>query len=218
MGDFTAGQAIEDGASRQGANARMDSPRALFFKEFLRRPAMIGSIIPTSRRTIDAMLAPVDWATVKLFVEYGPGVGTFCEPILERLAPDATLIAIDTNEVFVDYVARRFRDSRFVAVHGSAADVNEIIAAHGFDHADHVLSGLPFSTLPPGIGPQIAEATQRVLRPGGSFLVYQYSSAVLKLLNPLFDSIDHDVIWRNIPPCDLFWAHKSPETPADPGA
>src|SRR3546814_11814239 len=93
------------------------------------------------------MLRPVDWKTTKLFVEYGPGVGTFCRPILEHLPGDATLIAIDTNEDFIDYLTKDIRDSRFVAVHGSAADVEAIVAAHGFEQADYVLSGLPFSTL-----------------------------------------------------------------------
>ena len=46
---------------------------------------MVGSIIPSSRVLIDKMLGPVDWANTKLFVEYGPGVGTFTKPVLERL-------------------------------------------------------------------------------------------------------------------------------------
>ena len=67
------------------------------------------------------MLSRVDWSRAKLFVEYGPGVGTFCGTILERLAPDATLLVIDTNPVFIDYLRRKFADTRFIAVHGSAA-------------------------------------------------------------------------------------------------
>ncbi len=172
---------------------------------------MIGSVIPSSKRTIEAMLSRVDWASTRLFVEYGPGVGTFCATILERLPADATLLVVDTNEVFVDYLRRKFADSRLVAVHGSAADVNEIVAAHGFDTADYVLSGLPFSTLPKGVGPAIIEATHRVLRPGGSFLIYQYSAYVLPLLEPVFERIDRDLEWWNVPPCGLFWAHKAAE-------
>src|SRR3546814_3804088 len=87
----------------------------------------------------------------------------------DTLFPYTTLfrsIAIDTNEDFVDYLREDIRDSRFIAVHGSAADVEEIIRAHGFEKADYVLSGLPFSTLPAGVGPAIAVATHRVLRPG----------------------------------------------------
>lgn len=205
MADQALGSSVDAG-KRSSASI---SPFALFFREFLRHPVMIGSIIPSSRRTIDAMLAPVDWGRTKLFVEYGPGVGTFCATILERLPADATLLVIDTNPVFIDYLRRKFTDSRFVAAHGSAADVNDIVAAHGFEKADYVLSGLPFSTLPTGVGPAIAEATHQVLAPGGSFLIYQYSAYVLTLLEPLFESIDRDLEWWNIPPCGLFWAHKA---------
>ena len=58
-------------------------------------------------------------------------------------------------------------DSRFVAVEGSAADVERIVAEHGHEAADYVLSGLPFSTLPDGVGPAIAAATYRIIRPEG---------------------------------------------------
>lgn len=209
MGEFSAEQALDGGAGGLGSGAAARSPFALFFREFLRHPAMIGSIIPSSRRTIESMLAPVDWAKTKLFVEYGPGVGTFCGTILDHLAPDATLLVIDTNPTFIAYLRRKFADSRFIAANGSAADVNDIIAAYGFDQADYILSGLPFSTLPPGVGEAIAEATHRALRAGGSFLVYQYSPYVLRLIEPLFESIDRDLEWWNIPPCGLFWAHKA---------
>src|SRR5215207_5552321 len=83
---------------------RAESPRWQFLRGFLKHPVMVGSIIPSSKLLIDRMLDPVDWDRTKLFVEYGPGVGTFTRPILERLGPDATLIAIDTNPDFVKYL------------------------------------------------------------------------------------------------------------------
>lgn len=185
-----------------------ESPLGMFFRGFLKHPVMVGSIIPSSGKLIAKMLGRVDWANTKLFVEYGPGVGTFCGHILERMAPDATLIAIDTNPDFIGYLRRRITDSRFVAVEGSAADVREIIARHGFEHADYVLSGLPFSTLPAGIGPKIASETAGALRPGGAFLVYQFSPKVRDFLDPEFERIDHDVEMWNIPPAQLYWAWK----------
>src|SRR3546814_13665588 len=78
----------------------------------------------------DVCSSDLDWKNTKLFVEYGPGVGTSCRPVLEHLPGDATLIAIDTNEDFIDYLKKDIRDSRFIAVHGSAADVEAIVAAH----------------------------------------------------------------------------------------
>jgi phospholipid N-methyltransferase len=201
---------------RQGAKLKRNiltalGPWGVFFEGFLRHPVMVGSIIPSSRFTIARMLGPVNWDECRLFVEYGPGVGTFCRPVLERLRRDGALIVIDTNPLYIDYLTRTITDSRFTAVLGSAADVEDIIRAHGHDHADYVLSGLPFSTLPDGIGPAIAEATHRVLRPGGAFLVYQFSARARDFMARHFARIDQDFELWNILPCQLFWGWKDAE-------
>ena len=74
------------------AAAGVSSPWAMFLKGFVKHPVMVGSIVPSSVKLIRKMLGPVDWENTKLFVEYGPGVGTFCRHILERMAPDVVLM------------------------------------------------------------------------------------------------------------------------------
>lgn len=185
---------------------RSPSPHWQFLRGFLKNPVMVGSIIPSSRVLIDKMLRPVEWESTRLFVEYGPGVGTFTRPILERLGPEARLVTIDTSPDFTRYLKESIDDPRLVPVTGSAADVEEILAQRGLGRADYVLSGLPFSTLPPGIGEAIAEATAAVVRPGGAFLVYQFSPKVRDFIDPHFDRIERGFEWINVPPATLFWA------------
>jgi phospholipid N-methyltransferase len=170
---------------------------------------MVGSIVPSSDRTIAKMLSPVDWDECKLFVEYGPGVGTFCRPVLDRLPRGGELLVIDTNPLFIDYLKHEIRDSRFHAVLGSAEDVEAIVRSLGHDHADYVLSGLPFSTLPDGVGPEIAAATYRVVRSGGAFLTYQFSTTARDLTARHFERVDTGFTWLNIPPCLLAWGWKA---------
>lgn len=195
-------------ANRRFARKGSGNPLWHFLRGFIKHPVMVGSIIPSSRATVDKMLAPVDWENCRLFVEFGPGVGTFTEHVLRHMAPDASLIAIDTNPDFVRYLRAKFTDSRLIPVTGSAADVRQIIADCGFEHADYVLSGLPFSTLPAGIGPKIAEETHAALRPGGAFLVYQFKAKARDYMAPHFKRIDKGHEWANIPPCHLFWGWK----------
>ena len=199
-----------DEARRVGRSARgaAGGPLWHFLKGFIKHPLMVGSIIPSSRAMVDKMLAPVDWSTCKLFVEYGPGVGTFTEHVLRHMAPDATLIAIDTNPDFIRYLRGKFTDSRLFPVTGSAADVRQIIADCGFEQADYILSGLPFSTLPAGIGPKIAEESYEAIRPGGAFLVYQVKARARDFMAAHFKRIDKGFEWANIPPCHLFWGWK----------
>jgi phospholipid N-methyltransferase len=187
---------------------RSHSPQWQFLRGFLKHPVMVGSIIPSSRVLIEKMLGPVDWANTRLFVEYGPGVGTFTRALLDRLSSDATLVTIDTNPDFTRYLKQSIDDPRLVAVTGSAADVEKILAEHGLGSADYVLSGLPFSTLPPGVGDSIAKATANVIRPGGAFLVYQFSPKVRDFIAPHFGKIERGFEWINVPPATLFWAYK----------
>jgi phospholipid N-methyltransferase len=192
---------------------RSKSPQWQFLRGFLKNPVMVGSIIPSSRVLIDKMLEPVDWATTRLFVEYGPGVGTFTRPVLDRLGPDAILVTIDTNADFTHYLKQQIDDPRLVAITGSAADVEAILADRKLGEADYVLSGLPFSTLPPGVGDAIAEATAKVIRPGGAFLVYQFSPKVRDFIEPHFAPIKRGFEWINVPPATLFWAYKGKPKP-----
>jgi len=174
---------------------------------------MVGSIIPSSRVLIEKMLRPVDWETTKLFVEYGPGVGTFTRPLLDKLPENAKLVTIDTNPEFTNYLKESIDDERLIPVTGSAADVAEILKQRGLGKADYVLSGLPFSTLPPGVGDAIAKATSGVIRSGGAFLVYQFSPKVRDFIAPHFDQIDRGFEWINVPPATLFWAWKGKKKP-----
>lgn len=190
---------------------RGSSPKLHFLRGFLKHPVMVGSVIPSSRVLIEKMLAPVDWEQTRLFVEYGPGVGTFTRPILDKMHPDARLVAIDTNADFTNYLRDSIPDPRLIPVTGSAADVDSILRANGLDKADYVLSGLPFSTLPPGVGAKIARATAASLRPGGAFLVYQFSPKVHDIIEPHFARIDRGFEWVNVPPARLFWAWTAEE-------
>ncbi len=47
-----------------------------------------------------------------------------------------------------------------------------------------------------------------MIRPGGAFLVYQFSPKVRDFLDPHFARIDHDMEWWNVPPAQLYWSWK----------
>ncbi len=199
-----------NGGTREGLG-RLLGPLGVFFRGFMEEPRMVGSIIPSSKVTIDAMLDRVNWKECKLFVEYGPGVGTFCPHILDRLPPGGQLLVIDTNPRFIDYLNRTVQDDRFHAMLGSAADVESFVRTIGLEKADFILSGLPISTLPDGVADQIVEATRRVLRKNGAFLTYQFRPDARELTEAHFERVEKDFVWRNIPPCLLTWGWKTSE-------
>jgi len=178
----------------------------LFARNFIKHPKMLGSFIPSSRYLIDKTLAAVDWNRTRVFVEYGPGVGTFTTEVLRRMRPDATLLAIETNRDFVRFLGHKVRDPRLMVVNGSAAKVADELDRAGQGRADYVLSGIPFSTMPRELRESIVQATRDVLHPDGAFLVYQFSRGVLPDLQRTFGSVSQDFEPLNIPPAQVFVA------------
>ncbi len=177
----------------------------LFARNFLKHPRMLGSVIPSSRFLVNEMLDQVDWNRARVIVEYGPGVGTFTHKILKRLHPDGILVAIETNSDFVDFLQRDTTDPRLHLVPGSAADVGSILQRLGRGKADYIISGIPFSTMPPGLRDGIVRATRDALTPTGQFLVYQFSGGVLPNLKRTFGRVQQGFAPLNIPPARLYY-------------
>lgn len=178
---------------------------ALFAKNFFLHPMMLGSLIPSSAFLVKRLLSQVDWDRAEVIVEYGPGVGTFTRDILDRMRPDARLIAFELNPDFVDYLRSSLPDPRLRVVHGSAADVRHILEKQGHSHADYVISGIPFSTLQEDVRRDILVSTREVLQPDGALLVYQFSPKVLPYLQQIFPKVVRGFEPLNVLPAQLFF-------------
>jgi phospholipid N-methyltransferase len=177
----------------------------LFARNFFKHPRMLGSIIPSSRFLIHDLMRQVDWSRARVLVEYGPGVGNITTEVLRRMRPDARMIVFETNDDFVGFLRRAIPDPRLTVVHGSAADVGRVLGEMGLGQADCVISGIPFSTMPPEVGEAIVRATREALSPGGRFLVYQFSREVQRFLRREFKEIREAFEPLNILPARLYY-------------
>jgi phospholipid N-methyltransferase len=147
----------------------------------------------------------VDWERARVVVEYGPGVGTITQEILKRIRPDATLVAIELNPEFVEFLQNEIFDPRLRLVYGSAADVGSILKQLNLPHADYIISGIPYTLLPDSIRHLVIRESHRVLHPEGAFVVYQFTSTVLPYLRPTFTNVQQDFKLLNILPARIYY-------------
>jgi phospholipid N-methyltransferase len=183
----------------------------LFGRNFLKHPRMLGSLIPSSRFLVNHVLAEVDWDRAGVFLEYGPGVGTFTTEILRRMRPDGVLIALETNADFVRFLRGKLLDKRLHIIHGSAAEADNALASLQLSRADYVLSGIPYTTMSPEVRDLILRKTHSVLDPDGAFLVYQFTRTVLPYLQRVFGSVYQDFEPLNVMPARLFYCRHQVE-------
>jgi phospholipid N-methyltransferase len=179
--------------------------RLRFARIFLKNPVMLGAVLPSSRRLTRHLLDGVDWRSARVIVEYGPGVGTLTWEILQRMHPDAVLVAIEFNPDLVDHLRANFQDARLRIVHGSAADVRLILSKMSIPHADYIISGIPYSTLSKPDRERILLESNEALRQNGMLMVYQFTTAVLPHLQSVFKNVRQDFELLNILPARIFY-------------
>src|ERR1700730_8848697 len=203
MGSSHAQDTVSKNESQPGGTPQGDA--FLFALNFFRHPRMLGSIIPSSRFLIKQLLEPIDWEQARVIVEYGPWAGGITAEGLLRLRPDSMLIVIETNPGFVKSLRSSIQDERLHVVEASAEAVDEILRQYGQSNASYVISGIPFSTIPAPVRERILRKTCEVLKPGGSFLVYQFSTRVLQDLQRIFRYVRRQFEPLNVLPAHLFF-------------
>jgi len=174
-----------------------------FFKEFLKHPLQIGSVIPSSRFLERRVLEAAGVASATTVVELGSGTGGTTQAILEAMKPSAKLLSIEINPNFHNMV-RKIEDERLIAHLGSACELKDILAMYGLGAPEAVISGIPFSTMPHQIGCQVIEAVSTMLASNGCFVAYQFSDCVARLCRPHLGAAQMELEFINIPPMRVY--------------
>ena len=177
-----------------------------YVKVLLDDPA-VAAVTPSSKFIVDRVVKAMALEKAKVIVEYGAARGVITKRILEKMKPDAKLVAIEFNsELFKGL--KKLSDPRLILVRGDVREIEKILAQHGVDKVDAIVSGVPFSFFSNRGRHELLLKTSESLAPGGRFVAYQVTTHLIPLLKDYFSKIDTQFELRNIPPHFIFTAHK----------
>lgn len=200
-----------------------------FLREFLANPIATAAIAPSSRYLAAAMLKGVDAASLRSIVEFGPGTGVFTRAVLEALRAagntDCTFLAIELNPRMADSLRDEFaplndpasRGPRVTVLNDNALSLDRILRDAGRPHADFILSGLGWPSIPAAIRDGILEKTAAALPPGRQFRTFGYHIGLTlpgawgfrKTVRRLFSDVTiSPIVWRNLPPAFVYTCTK----------
>lgn len=186
-----------------------------FLTQFRRAPRSVGAIVPSSDALARAMIAPIDFATARTIVEFGPGTGVMTAAILKRLGPNTKYVGIEINAAFHRTLTIRYPNLQFF--NRGAQDVTDILAALGIDSCDAIVCGLPWASLPIELQNRIMAGMLQVLRPGGVFVTFAYlqglvlpaAGALRRRLKAEFSRVETTkIVWGNVPPAFAYVCYR----------
>lgn len=199
------------GMDQYGGMSIVDSLR--FAEAFMRNPAQVGAIAPSSPFLARYMLADLPLETGDSVIEFGPGTGAFTTA-LARMIPDVSqYLGIECDQRMIDVLRRRLPQLSFV--HGWAEQAHRLHGESALGPVKVIVSGLPFATLSRQAQDSIMSAVQQVLAPGGQFRTFQYAHSYnlpssvrfRRRMNERFEPVRRSkFVLRNLPPaCVLTW-------------
>jgi phospholipid N-methyltransferase len=183
----------------------MTSERAMFLKEFIINPRGIGSVTPSSKYLTQKMLKQLPWDTMKSVVELGAGTGVFTQYILDRKAPDCKVIAVENNDVLHYRLHKKFPE---VIMGTDAQHLVSILYKNRMGRVDCVVSALPYAMMSRQERESIVAAVSGSITRNGTFVLYQYSLQMRKLLKKYFSEVHISLVVRNFPPAFVYVCKK----------
>lgn len=175
-----------------------------FLRGFVRNPARVGSIVPSSRQLEQRLVQLARLGDARTVVELGPGTGGTTTAFLQAMCPTAQLLAIELDSEFHQRLDAAMHDPRFNLELGSAERLAEFLAARWLPAPDAIVSGIPFSTMAPEVCDRVAATVARVLRPGGRFVAYQVRAHVCGFMSPYLGQPETCWEFVNVPPVRVF--------------
>ncbi|MFO1046855.1 MAG: hypothetical protein U1E52_03005 [Geminicoccaceae bacterium] len=145
----------------------------LFFRQYLRSPRSVGSVIPSSRALGRGVAAETAWAPGQYVVELGGGTGSITMGLIERGIPRDRLFVLELDTAMHSYLKERLPGVN--VVQGDATRLDEILVRHGVDDVATVISGIPMVGNPISLRRAIVGQGMKAVRPGGFMLQYSYS-------------------------------------------
>jgi phosphatidylethanolamine/phosphatidyl-N-methylethanolamine N-methyltransferase len=200
---------IPEGRAPRVTDAR--AARRAFLAAALRNPAQVGAVVPTSDAMAELLTRIVPRSGAPVVVELGPGTGAVTGVIDDRLDPRARHIAVELDPEMAAYLQRTHPGLE--VIEGNAIKLGALLAENDVEHADAVVSGLPWSLFDDETQGLILGQIADLIGPTGAFTTFAYRHGLLLSAARRFRRALHETfeevlvtatVWRNVPPAFVY--------------
>lgn len=215
---------------RDPVQRALNGGRNTFLAAALRSPRDVGTFLPSGPELARRLAAVVPGAgqagRPAVVVELGAGAGAVTAVIAREADRDAVVIAVEKDPGLADQLRARELGVRVVTA--DAATLPSILADHGVDRADVIVSVLPWTLFDPRRQREFLMIFAAALAPEGVFTAAAYSLSYWlpaarefrRELGRVFGEVlPTRTMWRHLPPAMTYVCRRPGDTGADlPGS
>ena len=186
---------------RRTVRALEGRPAALFLRQYMAHPNVIGSVWPSSPWLVRSMARSIPAQGNGLVVELGAGTGVVTQALLDRGIAPERLRVVEREPSFVRLLRRRF--PALHVIQGDARDLAPCLG--GKVPVDAIVSSLPLRAFAPRDVSAVLGQWRTLLRPGGQVVQFTYAlyGGELEGLREGFAECERRIVWANVPPAKL---------------
>jgi len=185
-----------------------------FLQAFLKNPAKVGSIRPSSPELAQKMIAGISPSRDNAVLELGVGTGAITKFLQEIVPDEFSYLGVELDRDLVRLLKRSFPD--MTVARGNAVDAWSIHQRSGIGKIGYIICCLPFVSLPNEVGDQVLREVEKFMDQGCTFRTFQYAHgfyfpSAMKLREFMRDRYGRaqksPLIVKNVPPAyTLTWS------------
>jgi len=144
-----------------------------FLQAFLKNPAKVGSVAPSSDELAAEMLAGFEPSSENIVLELGVGTGALTKHLRRVIPSRDSYLGIELDHDLVRSLNRRYPDMNIVC--GNATEAYKIHAESGLGKVRYLACCLPFVSLPKEVGDEILAEITKFMDEGCELRMFQYA-------------------------------------------
>lgn len=180
--------------------------KVLFLKSFFRSPLQVASLIPSSPFLVKHIAHHIHQLQPATVAELGAGTGVLTRALVNQCPSIESLLVFENEENLKRHVQEEFPH---IPVYADAFSLPEMMKKHGLAQLDCIISALPVSWFSREQNERLMSMVYQVLKPGGCFIMFQFSLQMRKYLRATFTDVRITYVPLNILPAFVYCCRKT---------
>jgi len=144
-----------------------------FLQAFLKNPAKVGAITPSSPELAQKMVKGIEPDAGNIILELGVGTGAITKYLQDILPNEKSYLGIELDRSMVKSLRKNYPELKIVC--GNATETFSIHQKSGLGKVGFVICCLPFVSLPNEVGERILLEIDKFMQQGCTFCTFQYA-------------------------------------------